>query len=581
MHKIRKQFLFFLLLAILVALFCLVVEIKNQKNVFSEIASLTRRELPKFPAVEKEIGGIIEQEGQCKVTGCNNELCVDKNINESFSNCKPDAKYQCLKTPFAVCKINAQNKCAWEYSSQYKYCSANSKPVETLRVIEVRYFPYGPGASVYNPDNLSVDLINYIKDASTPQKFANTSGHNYVDVTVVDRININTARPNIDNNWYTTYKKILSDNNLCTRIKKDDLDQVWLWVDPRTGYDTGPGLEYVVSNKYLKTGTTYISVPPEPFCNGEVDFIFMGFDMSRTADQALHSTAHLMEGLISNLQEIELFWNRFTGDGTSTFTRTLRCGNVHFPPNATGDYQYYNTNYVNSACEDWNPDSTGTTQYFNCSKWNCTHEGYLKWWFQNFPAYGNTILYKNKQLPAWWDFFVNLTEKIEYYYTHTEFFLNRELLDLNVPPITPTPTPTPSPTPTPIITPPGECTDNGGYTTNVFIPQYFRPAGCEYARWRYEHQNSNCATTLMEIESERAGSFGLWNCFDFTEIEGKILALQQPYGSTEVIPVIIDQDLLTVLSGGFRQFPERIINQYGWIYGYNVIVDAILELGYP
>jgi hypothetical protein len=151
----------------------------------------------------------------------------------------------------------------------------------------------------------------------------------------------------------------------------------------------------------------------------------MGFDTTRTVDLALHSYGHYLEGLFGNLLTVELFWYRYGGNNAAGFPRSVRCGNVHFPPNANIDYQYNSgQNVQNNFCDDWNPTGSGQTQTVACNKWGCDEKGYMVWWMQRMPGYANTLTYQDKKMPSWWDFVGEMDDRIEYYRNNSDFFFN-------------------------------------------------------------------------------------------------------------------------------------------------------------
>ncbi|HSW89585.1 MAG TPA: hypothetical protein VLH19_01805 [Patescibacteria group bacterium] len=319
-----------------------------------------------------------------------------------------------------------------------------------LRVIEVRYYPHGPTDVVYNPDDLSSQLQTLLASGSA----FHGSGDPAINVQVVGVYNRNETRPNTDGNWGTTYAAILAEDNLCQVIHDQKIDQVWLWVDPRTGYDPNPGVEYAISSNMFQNGLQFVTAATPAFCNGQESFVIMGFDDTRTVDYAQHSFGHLMEGLVGNLQTVELFWYRFAGNTSQGYTASQRCGNVHFPPNTTTEYDYSSTaSATTNFCQDWHPDGSGSTSTVTCSTWGCTQGGYLTWWMQNMPNTGNTLTYQSLKLPSWWDFLYDMDYTIPTYYRDSTYFMNRSFLDQNTPIATnsarviPTPTPTPSPTP--------------------------------------------------------------------------------------------------------------------------------------
>jgi hypothetical protein len=71
-----------------------------------------------------------------------------------------------------------------------------------------------------------------------------------------------------------------------------------------------------------------------------------------------------------------------------------RCGNVHFPPNATWHYDTANPNPVDSSCMTFG--RSGIKTPVNAERWDALESiapdcggGFLTWWFQNMPAGGS------------------------------------------------------------------------------------------------------------------------------------------------------------------------------------------------
>ncbi len=317
----------------------------------------------------------------------------------------------------------------------------SSKPVSAIgaqtyprkiRVVEVRFFPAGTNY-VHNPDVLSSQLQTMLRDSSKFHGYSNPTAIPSQDIEVVQVINHQFKRPSGGGDWEESYKQILANDNLCQTIKDQNIDQLWVWADPRTGYDESPGQEYAISSNNFKNTTDVAVIPSVPFCNGDRGFVFFEFDFSRSADNAFHSFGHYMESLTANLQSGNLFWNQYSGDNGSAYPRSERCGSVHFPPNGRNDYDYSNSSYVRTSCEDWNPTVTGVKTRMNCSRWGCTQEGYLKWWFQNMPNNGNPLTYQGKKLPNWFDFNIDLDGTLAAYKADGTYYLNQAFLDLNKP----------------------------------------------------------------------------------------------------------------------------------------------------
>jgi hypothetical protein len=362
--------------------------------------------------------------GACKIAGCNNELCVDSD-EEVFSACTSDRANICLAD--ATCEVQMSGDCGWTYTDSINVCrDGYNVPTKEMRVIEIRYFPLGEGAAPYHPDDLSDELQDYLSEASKFHGYDNPQEPSAVKVNIVDVINVNGTRPNPTGTWEGSYAQMLDDYSLCSRINNEDIDQIWLWVDPVNG-GGAPGVEYAISSKHFIAGSQFATIPGIPFCDGDNSFVIMGFDFTRTTDLALHSFGHYMEGLLGNLATVPLFWNSFTDISGGT----KNCGNVHFPPNGAADYDYGNTTQVTTNCKDWHPDGSGDTEVLNCTEWGCNQEGYLLWWMQNFPNPRQELQYSSSYIKSWWDYVVDMDESIENTYNDSKYNLNRTYIDNN------------------------------------------------------------------------------------------------------------------------------------------------------
>ena len=86
------------------------------------------------------------------------------------------------------------------------------------------------------------------------------------------------------------------------------------------------------------------------------------------------------------------------------------CGDVHYPPNGTSDYDYSNPSTVMSNCEDFEnypnlSDPLTVLQPVNCSAWGCSHLGYFTYWYSHFPS--NSGCGPDTFVNNWWEYFAN------------------------------------------------------------------------------------------------------------------------------------------------------------------------------
>ena len=122
----------------------------------------------------------------------------------------------------------------------------------------------------------------------------------------------------------------------------------------------------------------------------------MGLNYERGVAEAIHSYGHRAESIMvhsygSWLPNTNNAWNMFTlydqqapGQG--------HVGNIHFPVNATADYEYASTKLVSSYHQRWtNYPTLGTSVpvTVNVFTWSPTladpQRDYLNWWYRHLP----------------------------------------------------------------------------------------------------------------------------------------------------------------------------------------------------
>ncbi|MFS8131298.1 MAG: hypothetical protein ACMG57_04965 [Candidatus Dojkabacteria bacterium] len=364
----------------------------------------------------------------CKVGGCNHELCLGINDNDTVSSCNNTEANKCFIGGSCTIQQGTQ-KCGWTPNATMTRCIADSNfATQDLRVMELMFIS-DPNNIPYQPADLSAELQADIKEASTYHKYKDSLAKPAIQVKVVDSMTFNHGRENVENYWYGSYYKMIQDLGLCQKIQDEKIDQIWMWVDPRD-MTSGPGLEYALSSKYLlRDGDPGVASPP--FCEGRFSFTIMGFDYTRLTEEAFHSFGHFMEGVVGGFQGDDLFGSKYVGAFDSGTQSRVACGNVHFPPNGRIDYDYSNPAIRSTYCQNWNPQGTGALQSLNCSTWGCTQDGYLAWWFQNMPGFNNTLNYQSRKLPPWWDFIVDMDTKVHKYNPDLAYYMDNAQIDPN------------------------------------------------------------------------------------------------------------------------------------------------------
>ncbi len=239
------------------------------------------------------------------------------------------------------------------------------------------------------------------------------NGFKFTQQQYLDCVNTNGASsPNCPTG--IDYNRLITDYNLCGQVNSGTIDEVWLWGGPWFGYweatMAGPNAFYTNSNPI--TNTT---------CS--IDLHIMGFSYERTNVEMIHNLGHRTEGTMKRVYgswDVNLLtaWNRYSIYNLELAGKS-GCGNVHFPPNGTGNgYDYANSTNVSSYCNDWlnYPSTTGIKTSLNCTPWSCSGNGvggtsnfFEKWWLSHLPYKTGTT---NNKLNNWWKYVMDYSNAI-------------------------------------------------------------------------------------------------------------------------------------------------------------------------
>jgi hypothetical protein len=151
-------------------------------------------------------------------------------------------------------------------------------------------------------------------------------------------------------------------------------------------------------------------------------YVTYGINFTRSQAEATHNHGHQLESILSHVNQLRdgnttLWWQLFAKPVMAGANPPARCGNTHFPPNATQDYDYTNLNLVASDIMNWQPLG-GPTTMVNANTWGNVpypwpggqsppQEVESKWyifWFQSISGWNNAIPYNANKLTNWWQF---------------------------------------------------------------------------------------------------------------------------------------------------------------------------------
>ena len=263
-----------------------------------------------------------------------------------------------------------------------------------------------------DPDRLANDYAADLRDASG----------GVADFQVVDRIEVDGWPVKIDGFCYTPdsymqcisqqggwhipdqadYVKIVADLNLLARVAAGEIDEVWMFGSPSAGFWESS-----------MAGPRAFWCNSEPVPNTEAAgrrFIIMGFNFERGVGEMLEDFCHRVEAHLDHVWRYESgeqnLWKRFTCYD-KVEPGQANCGNVHYAPNSTKDYDWGNPRYVPSNCDDWLgfPDFQGVVKQVNSAEWGGGDiRAHHLWWLRHLPrAAGHTNEISNN----WWAFAID------------------------------------------------------------------------------------------------------------------------------------------------------------------------------
>ncbi len=168
-----------------------------------------------------------------------------------------------------------------------------------------------------------------------------------------------------------------------------------------------------ISNSYRTNGD-------QPVFNRT--YVTYGINLALSQNEATHNHGHHLESILTNVNWLQdfntdLFWNKFGRPVKAGFNPPARCGNTHFPPNGTSDYDYNNPTPAASDIMDWTPEG-GPTTMVNAQTWgnipypwpegqnppNHVESHWYIFWMQSMPGIDNAIQYLSNKMTNWWQF---------------------------------------------------------------------------------------------------------------------------------------------------------------------------------
>ncbi len=189
------------------------------------------------------------------------------------------------------------------------------------------------------------------------------------------------------------YKWLVDEFDIIKSISNRSVDEVWVMGYPFSGLHEavmgGP-------NPFHLTG---------PALKGTEEamrrFVIMGFNCGEDVGAALEAFIHRSEAILSHVydkhpQHMNM-WSQFVAS----------VGTAHRAPNSRSDYDWRNTRYIQSTCDDWlnYPNLTGRTKTVNMSDWGFgSRILHHAWWLRHLP---NEVGKTNGIFNNWWHYIMS------------------------------------------------------------------------------------------------------------------------------------------------------------------------------
>ncbi len=322
-----------------------------------------------------------------------------------------------------------------------------------MKVLSIRYFPIDSNQASGSaqlmdattsavPAGTTVDQMRSRVDDLRNQTInalkAATRYHGYKDANAISSLNYSIEdekeflkpipksaiyRPTAD------HFKMLAGNepdigitNICDYVENRGVKEVWVWMYHTYDIYHPDGVSPVESNMAPKSGGAFGSPGYSDVSNSDhVDDLprcaksYVVYDFNYNRGITLHTFGHQIESVMT-AQDRNLIGIFIQPYGLSNLKN--HCGNVHWPPNTSTEYDYSELASVQSDCQNWKPDGSGQPELINCHTWagqDCSAGNNIDlaeqkehiWWMQNIPGFQNGLVYGGKQLQSFWDLYAN------------------------------------------------------------------------------------------------------------------------------------------------------------------------------
>lgn len=210
------------------------------------------------------------------------------------------------------------------------------------------------------------------------------------------------------------YKAFIEHYGFGEMRDKGEIHEVWVWSFPYGG---------MWESTYSGKGAFWLNSNPVTSPTNEKLLTVMGLNYEREMSLALESYGHRFESVMRHVYgrwdydvpySEKNNWELYTSyDKLSPGNAHI--GNIHFPPNGQHDYDIKNELEVSTAADTWAnyPNlKIESRRIVNCSEWDCSHLGYMCWWYRHIPHFEG-INPEDGHLNNWWHYVVNFEDAMK------------------------------------------------------------------------------------------------------------------------------------------------------------------------
>lgn len=202
-------------------------------------------------------------------------------------------------------------------------------------------------------------------------------------------------------------RAIVDSYEICSDTNAEAIDEVWMFGGPYFGF---------YESQLIGPNGFWYNSPPLEGTNCRKLVPVMGFNYERKLEEMVHDVMHRTEATMARVygsweeNRMNHAWDRFALVAAQSPSYGISgCGNGHYAPNSTDDYQYDSTAPVESYCDDFfhypnmgAPPSVLKT--ITCAAWGCSELGYYRYFFQHLPKAAG--LGPDGRFADWWRYLV-------------------------------------------------------------------------------------------------------------------------------------------------------------------------------